>query len=113
MFSTITLARPRRGREGDLIATFERWWRDRKPERVGVLAAHIVKNSFIEGEYVATLIFESRERYEEANADPDQQRWTREFYRLLEEEPRTIYGDMISHHQADAGVWVKDEPAPS
>lgn len=97
MFGSIAVLRPKEGKEAEVVALFEEWWRLRTPRPVHeAIAGHVFRRVDRPDELMAPVVFATREAYEANAADPAQGYWHRRLVALLKEEPTWIDGDILS-----------------
>jgi hypothetical protein len=105
MFGSIAVVRPKEGKEAEVIALFEEWWRLRSPQVVpDAIAGHVFRLVERPDELMVPVVFETREGYEANANDPAQSYWHRRLVALLKEEPRWIDGDVVSS-------WIRGSKA--
>jgi quinol monooxygenase YgiN len=97
MYGTIALMRPKPGQEDQLVAIFERWWVERRPNIQGAIASTLYRNKDNPAELMAAVVFDREENYTANADDPEQDKWYREMVQFLEGEPRWIDGEILAH----------------
>jgi quinol monooxygenase YgiN len=97
MYGTIALMRPKPGQEDQLLAQFDRWWVERRPNVRGAIANTMYRNKSNPAELMVAVVFDSEENYTANADDPEQDKWYREMVQFLEGEPRWIDGEILSH----------------
>ena len=97
MYGTIALMRPKPGQEDQLVALFDRWWVERRPNVQGAIASTLYRNKDNPTELMAAVVFDSEANYTANADDPEQDRWYREMVQLLDGEPRWIDGEILAH----------------
>ena len=97
MFGSIAILKPKEGREADVLALLDEWWRLRTPKPVtAAIAAHVFRLVERPDELMVPVVFESRESFEENSADPAQSYWHRRLVALLREDPVWIDGEVLA-----------------
>jgi heme-degrading monooxygenase HmoA len=94
MYGTITRVRVKPGLEGAADELSRRWLRERAPNVAGFIGEYLVKSADRPGEVMSLVIFDSEENYRKNAADPEQDRWYRQFRALMEADPEWFDGEI-------------------
>ena len=95
MYGSVFRLRPLPGQAQAMIALTERWMRERRPKVQGFVSAQIYRSEAHPGEYINTVVFESREAYMKNADDPEQGRWYQDLRALLEADPQWEDGEVV------------------
>ena len=98
MYGTLARMRPRPGREQEVVALFDEWWRERGPTVPGARQGYVFRPEGQAGELVAVAVFADRESYRANAADPQQDAWYQRLRAELEADPAWEDGDFLSPH---------------
>jgi quinol monooxygenase YgiN len=98
MFGTIAILKPKQGRESDVLAHFDKWWKERSGKVKGALGGDLRRNASNPAELIATVSFASVEEYRANAEDPAQDAWFRQLAEMLDGEPRWIDGEILLRH---------------
>ncbi len=96
MYGTVFRARVKPGREGEVTALFDEWWRERAPRVPGAVAGYVLRPDSGSGELLGVAVFADRASYCANAADPEQDRWYRRLRDALEADPQWEDGEIIS-----------------
>jgi hypothetical protein len=97
VFGSIAVVRPKEGKEAEVVALFEEWWRVRSPQPVPeAVSGYVFRLVERPDELMIPIVFETRESYEANARDPAQSYWHRRLVALLKEEPRWLDGDILA-----------------
>lgn len=100
MFGTVAIIRPKAGKEAELVAEFNDWWRNRAPKVKGAISGSVHKNGTNPAELIMTAVFDSKESYTANANDPEQDRWYRQMREMLESDPKWMDGEvLVCHHR--------------
>lgn len=98
-FGSIATLKPKPGREDDIVKMLDEWWTLRTPAPVpGALALYLFCGAEDPGTWMLTVVFETREQYEDNAKNPAQSAWHRKLVSMLREEPKWIDGDVVASH---------------
>ena len=99
MFGTVAIIRPKAGKEAELVAGFNDWWKNRAPKVKGAISSNVHKNGANPAELIMTVVFDSKESYTANANDPEQDRWYRQVREMLESDPKWMDGEvLVCHH---------------
>jgi hypothetical protein len=96
MYGTIMRARVKPGLEGAADELGRRWLRERAPSVTGFIGEYLVRSADRPGEVMGLVIFDSEENYRKNAADPEQDRWYRQFRAIMEADPEWFDGEITS-----------------
>ena len=96
MYGSIFRLQPRAGREGDTVALFEEWWRERAQRVPGARASYVLRTENGSGELIAVAVFTDREHYRANAADSGQDEWYRRLRETLESDPQWEDGEFVN-----------------
>ena len=95
MYGTIFRMKVKSGREGELLAAFEKWERERKPKVVGAITSLLLKSEKVPGEFLGVAVFKDKESYTANAKDPEQDKWYRQMRLLIQSDPEWNDGEYI------------------
>src|SRR6188768_1204214 len=96
MYGSIFRLQPRLGREGEIVALFEEWWRERGPRLPGARAGYLLKPDQGSGDFVAVVVFANRAHYRANADDPGQEHWYRRLREALTSDPIWEDGEFVN-----------------
>lgn len=93
MYGTIARFQPKPGKEQQVVAMFEEWDREQRPQAKGALGTYLFRLD--RGGMMAVAVFQDRASYF-ANAErPGQDHWYRKLRELLEADPEWNDGEVL------------------
>ena len=92
------------GREGDAMALFEEWWRERGPGVPGAVAGYLLRPDRETNEAVGVAIFADRASYHANARDPNQDQWYQRLRETLEDDPQWEDGAITSAMMSPAAT---------
>ncbi len=95
MYGCVFRLRPRPGHEEAMIAQLRRWGKELRPHAAGFIAEYIYRSESRPGEYINTVVFESREAYQRNSGLPGQDHWYQQLRAHLEADPEWEDGEVI------------------
>ena len=95
MYGTIFRMKVITGKEGELLATFEKWERERKPKVAGAMGSLVLKSDRVPGEFWGVAVFKDKKSYTANAKDPEQDKWYRQLRLLLQSDPEWNDGQYI------------------
>jgi hypothetical protein len=100
MYGTVFRMRAKAGREPEVRALFDEWWRERAPAVRGAQAGYVFQPEGSPGEWIGVVVFADRESYRANAEDPAQDRWYRRLREALEADPAWEDGPIVSGYPA-------------
>ena len=95
MYGCVFRLRPLPGHEEAMLEELRRWGRELRPQAAGFIAEYIYRLEARSGEYINTVVFESREAYQRNGANPKQDRWYRRLRAHLVADPEWEDGEVV------------------
>ena len=87
MFVTVSFYRAKAGEEDAVIALHEYWQRTPQPMATGYISGELLRNVANACEFIAIMLYESRESAQASANDPEQNAWYRRLVSLVENVP--------------------------
>src|SRR5438067_1240993 len=97
MYGTVARCKVRPGQEQAYVELSRRWNRERGPTVPGFVVEYVYRSEAEPSVYFACLVFESREAYRRNAADPEEERWYRQFRELMESDAEWNDGEIVNH----------------
>ncbi len=95
MYGTIFTMKVKRGKDAELIESFKKWDRERKPKVRGAVASFLLKSDKGAGQYFGVAVFKDKDSYRANAEDPEQDKWYRQLRELLQADPEWHDGEYL------------------
>ena len=95
MYGTIFRMKVITGKEGEFLATLEKWERERKPKVAGAMGSLVLKSDRVPGEFLGVAVFKDKRSYTANAKDPEQDKWYGQLRLLLQSDPEWNDGQYI------------------
>lgn len=92
--------RAKPGERVSVINDFQRWEREHKPRAKGFVRAVLVSNYDDLDEFMATVVFESKETYDANSSSPEQGAWFGELRGHIVADPDWFNGNLETESKA-------------
>ncbi|HLF70683.1 MAG TPA: hypothetical protein VI759_00815 [Dehalococcoidia bacterium] len=96
MYGTIAIMKVKPGSEQALNSMFDTWWTQRAPLARGAIASSVHRNESNPGEFIISVVFDSKANYEANANDPAQDKWYQELRAMLDADPRWLDGEVLA-----------------
>jgi len=96
MYGTIFRMKAKLGREQKLIAVFQDWERERKPQTPGAIGGFLFKPDEKPDEFIGVAVFQDKHSYLANAANPAQDAWYKELRELLVSDPTWEDGEYVA-----------------
>jgi len=96
MYGTIFRMKAKLGREQKLIAVFQDWEREQKPQTPGAIAGLLFKPDRKSDEFIGVAVFQDKESYLANAGNPAQDAWYKELRELLVSAPIWEDGEYVA-----------------
>ena len=93
MYGTVAHIRVKAGQGDALLATMEKWNRERAPKVRGNVGGYIFRLDSDPQAMILVAVFQDRESYVANAEDPEQDRWYQELRQNLEADPQWNDGE--------------------
>lgn len=95
MYGTVARIKVKPGRWDDLLAVYDEWDRDLRPNVAGAVAAYLYKLDKDPNAAIMAAVFADKDSYDANADDPEQDKWYRRFRDCLDADPEWMDGEIV------------------